>query len=206
MPLEVLIGVRKNEVLPTVTIKNKPAEFLWGMKYTRETPSSSSQDERKTTYIELVYEGQYPRLIEKIAVKLLATVVGLLGYPFEEDPNSKALYLLSPSSLEQLKPGYSIPGVVDGRWVLFGSKKLYKAFFRVLNEDKINGLITDEDYIQIFNRINARYNKYFCELGNAAGLERKLETLKEFKEVFRNDPLIRPYINIAKLNLADNIL
>ena len=202
MPLEVLMRGRTSDVPSTLIVNDKSAEFLWGLKQTIFSSPFSSQDERKTTYIELVYEGQYPGPIEKIALKLLATVVGLLGYPFEDDPNSKTLYLLCPSSLEQLKQHQRTRGNVDGRWALFGSKKLYKAFFHVLNEDKINGLKTDEDYIQIFNRINTRYNRHISELGNATGLEGKLESWREFKEVFRNDPLIAQYIRMAEEYLS----
>lgn len=88
-------------------------------------------------------------------------------------------------------------GDEDYRYMLFGSRSLYKAFLSVLSEAKRNGLITDKEYLEVINRVDDRFSITYCEWRNAPFFYKK-QTLREFREVFESDPLISPYLRRAK--------
>ena len=188
--LELLLKGR-TDIPNSITINNRPAEFLWGLKYSIEQAYPESSE--NMVKFELLYE-----ILPTKLNKLFGAIFKKLNLAVQEDLLSPVPYAVSLTSLEdipKLQKGY-IPA--DYRCALFASKKHYKAFFQALNDDLINGLVSNEDYMRISERVNIRSKKALDESMKPAMFLKKSQTIKEFREVFCNDPLLRPYLDRAE--------
>ena len=189
MSLDLLLRLltRKSDDVPhQITVftssatRGEPAEFLWGIVYRKIThsadPKSGSQLVPKE-HVELLYKGAYGEI-----------------------------YLVRPSSKEDIRQIAEITGIRDRRYAIFGSAKLYKAFFEVLNADKIEGKINEDDYMRMFNTIKeaeafifARSRDYFFRkiLGR-----NMLSYFEKDREVSR---MIDHYVRRARLAMEEPV-
>ena len=186
MPLEVLTRERTNGLAASVTIGGMPAEFLWGIKLT-----SQDVQPRKAKF-ELVYECAGSSLIDLRIFKELRA----LGYELTPTSMTKSIYVAyvaNPHSLEEIKSGSIINVFPDRRYILCGSPEFYKNFFNLVNRDRINGVISDEQYAQIYYRFFDRSKEIALELEKRCSDNMIAQILKKHIEDFCKDPVIMPY-------------
>lgn len=143
--------------------------------------------------VEVKYEKPRSR-----AAEILAICVNKLGGNFfglDMGPIYSARGLIPPQNSSNQILGFE--DVEDLRYRIFGSRRLYEAFLHVLDQQRLSKSISDVEYLKLIERVDHRFKRMDCEWKNAPFLYKK-HTLREFREVFANDPLISPYLRIAK--------
>lgn len=130
-------------------------------------------------------------------VRILETI----GSRFFEELHAGVIYLVQPPSLDSLRENKDFYYDEDRRFILFGSRKLYKAFIHKVDEKRLRGLMSDEEYLEIFHRMNQRSRKLHAESVKVSLFDNSV--LSEYRRVFREDPLVRPYLKMAIEQLAD---
>ena len=163
-------GLAGKLIPDTLTINGKTTRFVRGLVYQREV--SSNGHPSTLTEIELVYER----------------------------PNHGLLYVVKPVSLDTFNSNSEFFPVEDLRYLIFGSRKLYKAFFQVLNEEKRKKLISKEGYLHIFHKVNTLSNEMYRVLGGACVLLKR-RVIRDYRKELEQDPLVRRYIDIARTYL-----
>ena len=147
------------------------------------------------TDITLIYEIPWSKKFEAFA-KLLELTGSTILEEFYRGP----IHIVKPKSLESFRGTEQINSHEDMRYLLFGSRSMYKAFLAVLDAHKLNGYMTGEEYMYVIRRIDLRYLKLHAETkGNSLF---NTSALAEFRNVFENDPLLRPYIILARESLG----
>lgn len=176
MPLDRLVEIivkEANKVPNNVIIDNgadkEPAEFLWGVTYTRKILSNPTS---QLTEIQLIYEGNVSK------------------EPYLVRPNS--LDELKLDSRTYGVKDYRFLLFGDGKFAI----TLYKAFFELLNEDRTKDIINDEKYMAVFIRFRERFIKMWSEIVNNpnSGTD---GSKRRFVEEFKSDSLLIPYIKRA---------
>lgn len=172
MSLEVYIGGKKPNSIPSrLIVNNEPAEFLWGVQYSRMVNTDAPPENQSIVKrIELVYEGT----------------------------ESKALIIVSPNSLEELMPNGSVNGVPDTRFILFGSNfeqdslqeaiRLYKSFFSKMNQKRLDGTITEDEYMRAYKTINSLWNHLYVDINKAADSVTKGRMIMQYAKLLSLDP------------------
>ena len=166
--VEVLTGEQTNSVPKEVTIEGKPAMLVSGFVYLRNISSNGFLLQQITT-ADVVYE----RL------------------------DNKRLYRVNAPLVEVQKSQISSDSG-DLRYLLFGSRKLYKAFLDLLNKE----YKSDEEFFTIFQKINSRLNEMYVVLGSACVLLKR-KVLRDYRKELEQDSLIGPYIEKAKSYLRE---
>lgn len=142
-------------------------------------------------------EVKYEKLRSR-AVEILAICVNKLGGNFfglDMGPIYSARGLITPQNNSNQILGFE--DVEDLRYRIFGSRRLYHAFLHALDQQKLSESISEAEYLGVIERVDSRFKKMYCEWKNAPLLYKK-QTLREFREVFENDPLISPHLRMAK--------
>ncbi|MBI2656197.1 hypothetical protein HYX03_00475 [Candidatus Woesearchaeota archaeon] len=168
---------RKVTVLYPVTMSKEPAEFIRGLVYSGPTRSRVASEARtdfeERIEIELIYEGLKS------------------GIP----------YVLKPTSLSEVTENLEIIGNKDYRYFLFGnifgSTEIYKAFFEVLNQDRVMGRIKDQTYIDIVVKVKNTFDEMSTALSKTS-IFSKLRVLRQFRRLLRQDSLISYYMHKAE--------
>lgn len=197
MTLNTLVAVLTSENIGDLSDKlrvtNMSAKFWFGVHYMRSIDNDSGVPS-KIPVIELVYEAPKPASL-RLWEYLMLEKSDLLN---DEYKYRSAHYKATLHSFDELESGIKLYSCdMDERYRIFGSRKLFKAFFDEINKDRLNGVIKDEEYMRLFDEVERRCNKMICELGNARS-EDILEVIKEFRNVFRSNTLIVPYLARAK--------
>ena len=87
----------------------------------------------------------------------------------------------------------------DNRYILFGSRKLYKSFLRILDERKSKGLINDEQYLEVLKRVDIRFSRMHAEAKGVSIFNQTV--INDYRKVFQHDPVVRPYLEMAKSHI-----
>lgn len=189
MSLDSLVDIGESRPPQTLKIKGKQAKFLFGIKYVPITYSSKP-------LFELVYERPDIGVHDILIVNLLK----IIGYEDSRDSNSGIPYILNTSSLEELNTN-SIEPKRDYRYILFGSRAVYKSFFNVLNEKRLSGSISKEDYQKVYDRIQFLFEALHNEVKSTKNLFVIVGSIKHFIKEFERDEIIAPYLEEAKLRI-----
>ena len=130
-------------------------KLLWGVGYTKWFSSGVGAHYRyiqSTTY-EFVYEGT----------------------------DSGSIYLVQPYSKEQIQKNQEATGSEDIRQRIFKSKERFKSFFKLLNQQVLNGEIGKEEYMRIYRIISGiSGNAYGRPLGYLARRLFGREIIREY--------------------------
>ncbi len=162
------------------------AEFISGFVHKSEESLDSSIIE-----IELVYEVTRSRVADSVTKALKK-----LGHESRGVIND-VFYSLQSDSLEKLSRDSEILVYDDPRFMLFESRELYKSFLHALGKSKLDEVISEEEFLRVINRLNTRAAKmkYYYDI---ASIFERNEVITEFRRVFNNDPLLTPYIKMAR--------
>ena len=83
---------------------------------------------------------------------------------------------------------------------IFYSKQLFESFFLLLNEERLKGKISDDEYTHIIDRLNQRYDSMRIWM-RRQGPHHRRNLLQEFRNEFYNDPLLNPHLMEAEARL-----
>jgi len=166
-------------VFSSEAVRGEPAAFLWGIMYQKITAVADPRLGNMLvpkTFVELVYESR-----------------------------SGEIYVVKPKSTEDMQQTMEVTGIVDRRYKVFGSTDLYKAFFGMLNSDRIEGKIDERDYMQIFTAINRAEVDIFAKSLNKFMVKKLfgLDMLSYFQKDAEIIRMIDYYIRRAKLHLEE---
>lgn len=187
MSLDALLQAGENVPPRTVKIKGRNARFLFGVEYRKADQ----------TRFELVYESLRIGVRDVLIINLLK----LIGHEDSQDSESGVPYIVNTTSLEELSSENAIEPLRDYRYIIFGSRAIYKLFFKVLNEKRINGTISKEDYQKIYDRIMLLFDRLYNGVRSTKNLFVIISNVKYLIKEFEQDELIAPYLEEAKLRL-----
>ncbi|MBI2658760.1 hypothetical protein HYX05_01495 [Candidatus Woesearchaeota archaeon] len=196
MSLEILTEERFNELIKgrlLTALDGRTPKFVSGYIHRID---SADGNQPNSGEIHVVYEIAHPLFIRLIAEYFMTLRIrpDVLGVG-----TINAVTYIS----EELDTLDSIAiGLEDTSYLLFGSKRLYKAFLHVLDEQKRRKSITDEEYLKVLERVNIRSRKMNYQMSGKSIFHRN-EVLRQFREVLGEYPLIRPYLAMASLRLAE---
>lgn len=196
MPLEVLTIERNGELITKfmeALFGNTRVEYISGFIHTPERAVENRLQPKEITLITEVNRSK--------SLGIMTRAFAKFGYNLEGMLDSGPIYLAKTHYLDNPFEGATLNSDVqlgeDLRHIMFGSRKLYKAFLQALDQQKLSESISETEYLGVIQRMDRRFKRMYCELGNAPFLYVR-RTLMEFREVFENDPLISPYLRIAK--------
>ena len=161
--IEVITREHNNSVPKEITIEGKPARRVLGFVYLRSI-SSNGFPLQTITSADVIYE--------RLDDKRLYRVNG----PLSEAQKSQ---IISPSE--------------DLRYLLFGSRKRYKAFLDLLNKENIS----DEKFFTIFQKINSLFNEMWGTLQSVCFLLKR-RVIKDYIKELEQDSILGGYIERAK--------
>lgn len=190
MSLDALTDVGNNRPPQTIEINGRQAKFLFGMEYMRTTPTYKS-------LFELVYENPRMDVIDRAIVDLLRSV----GYEDSQNSDSGVPYVLNTHSLEELHSKNAIEPKRDYRYILFGSRAIYKSFFKVLNEKRASVSINKEDYQEVYDRIQLLFDRLHNKIKLTNNPFIIIDSIKRAIKEFEQDEVITPYLEEAKLRV-----
>lgn len=196
MSLEVLTIDRNGELISKLMkdlFGNNRVEYISGFVHTPEGPIDNRFQSKEITLVSEVSSSKSWGMMTKLLTRL--------GYSLEEMFDSGPIYSAKTYCSDKIFEGVTLNSDVqvdeDLRYIIFGSRRLYKAFLQAIDQQKLSESISDMEYLGVMQRMGHRFKKMYCELGNAPFLYR-IQTLREFREVFANDPMISPYLRMAK--------
>jgi hypothetical protein len=166
--LEVITREHNNSVPKEITIEGKPARCVLGFVYLRTT-SSNEFPLQMITSADVIYEELGSKRLYKV------------NAPLDEINQTPQIHY-APEDL---------------RYLLFGSKKLYRAFLDLLNDEKVSST----ELFNVFQKINNLFNEMWGTLQTVCFLLKR-RLIKDYRKELEQDPLIGPYIEKAKTYLA----
>lgn len=196
MPLEVLTIERNGELISKfmeALFGNSRNEYISGFIHTPEGSTDNHLQPKEITLVTEVSRSKSFGIMARALAKLGCNLEGML----DTGPIylAKTHYLYHPFERATLNSDVQLGE--DLRYMIFGSRKFYKFFLRALDQQKLSESISETEYLGVIKRVGHRFKNMYCELGNTPFLYAR-QTLREFREVFENDPLISPYLRMAK--------
>ncbi|MBI2654716.1 hypothetical protein HYX02_07985 [Candidatus Woesearchaeota archaeon] len=194
MTLDMLLGEESRIPPQTLYIKGRQASFLFGVK------RLSKKDNHPKTIFELLYETELNGMNDIEIIKILEKV----GYE-DQDLNSGTLYAVETYALEVLSPKSITKGYRDYRYMLFGSRAIYKSFFNILNERRINSSLGQEGFQCIYDNVGSSFKGFSDKFGSTKNESERMDIVRWAIEDFERDELIAPYIEEARLRIPSKL-
>ena len=178
------------KIAPDYEKLSEPARFMWGIVYERRVVALADREDRRSridsrTVHELIFEGL----------------------------NSRKFYIVRDNPLNDISPGASLKGAEDVKYRIFGKRRLYISFFSVLNHDNINGEISNDEYMEIYNAIKIIHSDIYSTMPNRFILDRimKKDMIRRYlkgmnERDFQLGGVLIEYLEKAKEYAALNIV
>lgn len=147
-----------------------------------------------------LHEGESVELIYEVpcsaGFRLFVKAFEFLQNDMFEELYDGSLFRVQCKSLSSLNNERNFFTIEDTRFNLIGSRRIYKAFLTIIDDQKLKNLISDERYMAIFERLGRRLARMQVDVMQVP--LRDKEVIREYRDVLEQDGLFQPYLSMAK--------
>ena len=188
MSLEILTeGSLKNLPWLPDKIDGIPARFISG--YVHDGGLSPKQ-------FEVVFQVPWSRHME-----IFTNLLRIFDTNFLEEIYGGELYTVKSMPIDTRGQDFDYYIREDLRYMLFGSRKILKAFLQTLDQQMLQGNITEEQYICVMRDVDTKFSQMWGDYKNAWVFHRN-QVKREWYKIMESDALVRPYLKMALEYLA----